>query len=129
MLERVSPGCVVARTGVLGLILSATTHPPLSAISRGEAVILMMDAPPASREVGVPTVHRFGPYRFFFWSQEHDPPHIHVQSGDGAAVFVLAPVGLQRSDGYTSRQLHEIEQQVISHRREFLERWHAHFVR
>jgi hypothetical protein len=89
----------------------------------------MLRISPASREVGVPTVHRYGPYRFYFWSQEHEPPHVHVQSGDGAAVFVLRPVGLQRSNGYTSRQLHEIEQQLVSHRRELLERWHAHFDR
>ena len=47
-------------------------------------------------EVGVPTVHRFGPYRFFFYSQEnrasYEAPHIHVASGRRSSR-VLAPAG------------------------------------
>ena len=35
-------------------------------------------------EACVPTVHRFGPYRFFFYSDENrrtfEPPHVHVWS-------------------------------------------------
>src|SRR5450759_5044732 len=118
MLERVSPGCVVAGTRVTGLILSATAHPPLSAISRGEAVASMMGSPPASREVGVPTVHRFGPYRFFFWSHENRgtrvPPHIHVTSGDCLATFGLSPVSLRESWGYTPCEIVRIRRVVVA---------------
>lgn len=89
----------------------------------------MMGAPPASREVGVPTIHRLGPYRFYFWSREHEPPHVHVRSPDGAAVFGLDPVRLQRANGYTPRKVREIEEQVIIHRAEFLDRWHEYFDR
>jgi hypothetical protein len=78
-------------------------------------------------EVGVPTVLRSGPYRFFFWSREHDPPHIHVESSNGKAVFELLPVLLQRRKSYTPRELEQIERLVVDHRREFLRRWHEHF--
>jgi hypothetical protein len=34
--------------------------------------------------LAVPTVLRERGFRFFFWSNEsNEPPHIHVQSGDG----------------------------------------------
>jgi hypothetical protein len=40
-----------------------------------KAVESMMAARRHSREIGVPTVHRFGPYRFFFfYSQENQLP-------------------------------------------------------
>ncbi|WP_439481025.1 DUF4160 domain-containing protein [Cyclobacterium plantarum] len=41
----------------------------------------------------MPTVLRIGPYRFFFFSNEgNEPPHIHVESGEGHAKFWLEPV-------------------------------------
>ncbi len=87
----------------------------------------MMAARRPIREVGVPTVLRSGPYRFHFHSREHDPPHIHVDSSDGNAVFGLLPVLLLRRKSYTPRQLEQIERLIINHRREFLRRWHEHF--
>jgi hypothetical protein len=90
-------------------------------------------SPPTSREVGVPTVHRFGPYRFFFWSHENqatgEPPQIHVESGDGLAGFWLSPVRLRKSWGYTHRELRVIRRLVEAHQPELLRRWHEFFVR
>ena len=90
-----------------------------------------MASPPASREVGVPTVHRFGPYRFFFWSEENqatgEPPHIHVRSANGLALFWLSPVEFRNSWGYTPREIERIRQLVIAHRAELLRAWHDHF--
>ena len=51
----------------------------------------------------MPTVHRFGPYRFYFYAHENrdlfEPPHIHVRSGNGAAAFWLDPVRLRERQG------------------------------
>jgi len=91
----------------------------------------MMGAPPASREVGVPTVHRFGPYRFFFWSHENretgEPPHIHVTSGDCLVTFGLSPVSLRESWGYTPREIARIRRVVVTHREQILRRRHEYF--
>ncbi len=82
-------------------------------------------------EFGVPTVHRFGPYRFYFWSEENqairEPPHIHVRSGNGQAVFWLEPVRQRDAWGYTPREMERIRGIVISHRQELLRRWHEYF--
>lgn len=75
----------------------------------------------------MPTVLRSGPYRFLFHSREHDPPHIHVESSDGKAVFALSPVESSDSTGYTRREVREIHQIVLIHRRAFLRRWYEHF--
>ncbi|MDO9130066.1 MAG: DUF4160 domain-containing protein [Anaerolineales bacterium] len=38
-----------------------------------------------------PTIHREGPYRFYFNSREESRMHVHVESPDGKAKFWLGP--------------------------------------
>jgi hypothetical protein len=51
----------------------------------------------------VPTIHRIGPYRFFFYSNENretfEPPHVHVWSRGKVAILWLAPVSLREARG------------------------------
>ena len=35
----------------------------------------------------MPEIFRFFGFSFFFYSREHEPPHIHVEGADGKAVF------------------------------------------
>ena len=82
-------------------------------------------------EVGVPTVHRFGPYRFFFYVNEnqasHEPPHIHVKSGNGRASFWLKPVSLRKSWGYTPAEVHRLRRIVVANRERLLRSWDEFF--
>ena len=82
-------------------------------------------------EVGVPSVHRFGPYRFFFWAHENrqrrEPPHIHVTSGDSHAIFWLSPVERRESRGYTDREIAVIKRLVVAHRTKLLKAWNDFF--
>jgi hypothetical protein len=76
----------------------------------------------------MPTVLRSGGLRFFFYSLENDEPaHIHVERGDATAKYWLDPVELARSRGFRSRDLTRLRADIIEHRHEFLEAWHAHF--
>ena len=48
----------------------------------------------------MPTVMRLFGWRFHFYSDEgSEPPHIHVNTGDGECKFWLAPVRLARDIG------------------------------
>ncbi len=86
-----------------------------------------------SREVGVPTVHRFGPYRFFFYSHENqmtnEPPHIHVQSAQGYAKFWLDPVRLHEHQAYTPREIERVRRIVEANRGILMRRWYDFFDR
>lgn len=63
----------------------------------------------------MPTVLRSGPYRFFFYSSDHDePPHVHIERDDRIAKFWLDPVRLASSG-------------ARKHRDDLLEAWHAYF--
>jgi hypothetical protein len=54
----------------------------------------------------MPRVFEKEGYRFFFYSNEHDPAHVHVMKGDGEAVFSLGPpVEVQESAGMKVREL------------------------
>ena len=79
----------------------------------------------------MPVVHRFGPYRFYFFSHENratgEPPHVHVVSADGEASFWLSPVAVREYWGYTPREVARIRRVVLAHREEILRRWHEFF--
>lgn len=78
----------------------------------------------------MPTVLRFGPYRFFFYSNERgEPPHIHVQRERLLAKFWLSPVALASSKGFASHELRMIQQYVDDNRQKFLEAWDEHIGR
>jgi Domain of unknown function (DUF4160) len=79
----------------------------------------------------VPTVHRFGPYRFYFYSQENrasfEAPHIHVASSDRRAVFWLEPVSLRTNWGYTPREIERLRRIVMANRELLLRSWNEFF--
>lgn len=76
----------------------------------------------------MPTVMRIGGYRFFFFSNEGtEPPHIHIQSGDGEAKFWLNPVELVWSHGLNSSQTRQIERHIHDNVAYLLEAWDEFF--
>ena len=69
-------------------------------------------------------------YRFFFYSNEHRPIHVHVRYGGGEAVFeVEQRVDLRESQGLRVRELTKAEELATEHRGLIIERWNEHFNR
>jgi hypothetical protein len=67
-------------------------------------------------------------FRFFFWSNErNEPPHVHVESGDGYAKFWLSPVALAESGGYDGGELRQLLEIIREHRERMERAWHDHF--
>ncbi|HEX5479970.1 MAG TPA: DUF4160 domain-containing protein [Dehalococcoidia bacterium] len=76
----------------------------------------------------MPTVLRVGPYRFFFFAGDRDEPaHVHVESGSNMAKLWLQPVRLDRSGGFSRRDLGAIQRIVEDHEGELLEAWRGYF--
>ena len=76
----------------------------------------------------MPTVLRDGPYRFFFYSGDRDePPHIHVERDDCEAKFRLDLVRLERSRGFSRKEIHQIQAIVEGSQRDLLDRWNEYF--
>lgn len=79
---------------------------------------------------GMPTVLRIGAYRFFFYSGDRDEPqHVHVERDDNLAKFWLAPVVLEKSGGFSRRELNRITSLVENNRAMLARSWNEYFNR
>ena len=78
----------------------------------------------------MPTVHREGPYRFFFYSADrHEPPHVHVERDASRAKFWLDPVRLARSGGFGPAELQQVERLVTAQAQLLLKAWNEYFIK
>jgi len=76
----------------------------------------------------MPTVLRVGPYRFFFYAGDRDePPHVHVEREDKIAKFWLDPIRLQRSGGFSRREIGRIQKVLNAYQTKLLEVWNEYF--
>jgi transcription initiation factor IIE alpha subunit len=77
------------------------------------------------------TIHKADAFRVFFYSNEHEPVHVHIERDSGVVKInlfgpngdpeLVEAVGMKRSD---IRRAMEI---VAENRVEYLERWRTHF--
>lgn len=79
----------------------------------------------------MPELIRLFGLRFFFFSDEHDPIHVHVAKGKGnmgmRAKFTLFPVELVSNFGLSASEL-KIAREVIEENRDlFAQRWNEYF--
>jgi hypothetical protein len=78
----------------------------------------------------MPTLLQVEGFRFFFFSNERqEPPHVHVEKGDGEAKFWLTPVSLAYSYGLTPAEQRRARELTFQHQAAFVERWNEHFGR
>ncbi|MEI6083221.1 MAG: DUF4160 domain-containing protein [Verrucomicrobiota bacterium] len=66
-------------------------------------------------------------YRFFFYSNEHRPIHVHVRHGAGEAVFNMeTEILLRESQGMKVKELARAEELALEHRELIMEAWHEY---
>ena len=76
----------------------------------------------------MPTVAKIGPYRLFFYAGDRDEPaHIHVEREDKVAKFWLDPIRLQRSGGFSRRDIGRIQKVLRARHDELLKSWNEYF--
>ncbi len=76
----------------------------------------------------MPTILRFGPYRFFFYAGDRDEPsHIHVERDANKAKFWLEPVRLQNSGGFSRTEINRIQRAVEENQNGLLSSWNEYF--
>lgn len=75
-----------------------------------------------------PTLHREGPFRFFFYSHEaREPPHVHIERDDAIAKLWLHDGVVADAGGFSARDLQRVVAIVQTQRERFLEAWHEYF--
>lgn len=76
----------------------------------------------------MPTVFIQNGFRFFFYSNEHTPIHIHVRNSNGEAVFEIQEnVILRESVGLKTQELNTAECLAEEHKKLIVQKWHEYF--
>ncbi len=75
----------------------------------------------------MPTILRLKGYRFFFYTNDHHPPHVHVEKGGSTAKFRLEPVELIKSKKFNVKEIHELRDIVIENLDFIKNKWYEYF--
>jgi len=75
----------------------------------------------------MPTLKILDGYRFFFYSNDHDPPHIHIEKDNKTAKFNLEPIELVKSKRFNASELKKIRIMVEDNVELFKQSWNEFF--
>lgn len=75
----------------------------------------------------MPTIFIFFGFRFMFYSNDHEPVHIHVFKDNCEAKFNVTPVSLIYNHGFKKRELALIESVIDENIEVIVDRWNAYF--
>ena len=72
----------------------------------------------------MPELFRMFGMKFFFFSLEHQPVHIHVRNADGKAKFNIMPeISLVEAKGMKPKDLVLAEALIIERKEEIIKKW------
>ncbi|HWD89203.1 MAG TPA: DUF4160 domain-containing protein [Mucilaginibacter sp.] len=75
----------------------------------------------------MPELFRLFGIRFFFFSNEHLPVHVHIENADGDAKFEIKPVRLVSNTGIKNKDI-KLAESIIEENEELIEkRWNEYF--
>ena len=75
----------------------------------------------------MPTLFFLFGYRFYFWSNDHEPIHVHVSKGDSEAKFNVSDVELIDNYGFKKNELRLIESLIEENKEVITARWKEYF--
>jgi len=75
----------------------------------------------------MPELFRLFGIRFFFFSNEHLPVHVHIENGDGDAKFQINPVKLISNNGIKNKDIKLAESIIIENEQLIEKRWNEYF--
>lgn len=75
----------------------------------------------------MPTVIVLKGFRFFFYSNDHDPLHIHVEKDNKTAKFNLDPVELIKSKRFNASELKAVRKLTEENVELFRLKWDEYF--
>lgn len=75
----------------------------------------------------VPTVFKIDGYRFFFFSDEHNPEHIHIEKADSYARIELDSLNITDSYNLNSKELKKLLKLVKENKNQLQGAWNEYF--
>ncbi|MBR1782078.1 MAG: DUF4160 domain-containing protein [Bacteroidales bacterium] len=75
----------------------------------------------------MPTILYLFGLRFFFYSDEHLPIHVHVETGDGKAKINVETAEVVENKGVKPKDLKKAIDAVVQYREDFIKSWNEYF--
>ena len=75
----------------------------------------------------MPTILRMNGFRFFFFSDEHAPSHIHIEKGDGYARIELESIKITDSYNLNPKELKKVTALVKENNEKLRKAWDEYF--
>jgi len=76
----------------------------------------------------MPTILRLLGFRFFFYSNEgNEPPHVHVEKGDGQGKYWLDPVQEEYMHNFKASEKRKVKQIIEENQEQFKNDWNEYF--
>ncbi len=75
----------------------------------------------------MPTLFILFGFRFFFWSNDHEPIHVHISKGDSEAKYNVKNIELVENFGFKKNELRMIESIIEENQEIIIERWNEYF--
>lgn len=75
----------------------------------------------------MPKVFEKDGYTFLFYSNDHEPIHVHVRYSSGEAVFIVEPlIELRESSGLRVHELRKAQELAEQNKTLIINKWHEH---
>lgn len=75
----------------------------------------------------MPTVFYIDGFRFFFYSNEHLPKHIHIEKAEKTAKFNIETIEIIKSSGFNASELKQIRNLVEENQETLIQKWDEFF--
>lgn len=77
----------------------------------------------------MPEILRMFGIRFFFYSREHEPIHVHIKNADGKAKFIILPdsIVLEENKGIKPKDIKAAEWVLEENRELAISEWNKYF--
>ncbi len=78
----------------------------------------------------MPKILETGGYQFSFYSNENgEPPHVHINKGNGSAKYWLEPEAAEEyAYGFKLKERRDIKKLVKEHYNFLIKKWYEHFT-
>ena len=75
----------------------------------------------------MPTILSIFGLRFFFYSDEHEPIHVHIEQGDNDAKVEIATRKIVYNRGIKANDMRKALQTIELYEDEIIAKWHEYF--
>jgi hypothetical protein len=76
----------------------------------------------------MPQILRIYGFVFYFFSNDHEPIHVHVKGKGSHARFELVPVvRMTNTTGFKTKELKQIRQIIDTYKDQMIQDWHTYF--